>query len=188
MTEHKFYKQAYDAHRGTSFSPDKRAVSELNEYERLRDLIAKAGKETALDKFDTLWLKNMAAKARCVSTMIAGPANFPVARMRKYNDWERSASNALYDFVNRMLAPPKVPRTELDYKIEQKQYQVGNVTVIQNTQDNRLQLLFPGKPEPAVIANLKSRGFKWSPRNKAWQRQLTPNALRAAQTLLKETA
>lgn len=31
---------------------------------------------------------------------------------------------------------------------------------------------------------LKSSGFRWSPKNKAWQRQLTSNALGAAKRLL----
>lgn len=184
MESHRFYKQAYDAHCGTSFSPEKRAVSELNEYERLRQLLVGAGKETALEKFDSLWLKTMYAKARCVSTMIAGPANFPVARMQKYNQWERSASDAFYGFVNRVLAPPKVPRTELDYKIEEKEYTRGAVRVLQNAADNRLQLFFDDKPGSAQIATLRNNGYKWSPRNKAWQRQLTPNVLHSLHRVL----
>lgn len=41
----------------------------------------------------------------------------------------------------------------------------------------RLQLIFDGKPEDAVRDILKKNGFKWSPKNGAWQRQLTDNAL-----------
>lgn len=185
MTGHKFYRQAYAAHCGTSFSPDKRAVSEIVEYERLKSLIVAAGKPETLERFDSLWVKWMASKARCVSTMIAGPANFPVARMQKYNAWERSASDGFYSFVNRVLAPPKVPRTELDYKIEQKEYMRGNVRVLQNVSDNRLQLFFDGKPPAEMITKLKKSGFKWSPRNKAWQRQLTPNAINYGLSVLE---
>lgn len=184
-SSHKYYRQAYDAHRGTSFTPEKRAVTELNWYDQtVADLIA-AGKESAVEKFTTLWLKHMAAKGRIVSFMIAGPARFPVARMEKYNRWERSAAEAVTEFLNKVNRQPPEPRTELDYNIQNKEYQIGEVTVKQNTEQNRLQLIFPGKPAAEMIAKLKSRGFKWSPRNTAWQRQLTPNALRVIPYLLE---
>ncbi len=48
--------------------------------------------------------------------------------------------------------------------------------VVENTELMRLQLIFEGKPEPEVRGILKSNGFKWSPRNMCWQRQLTENA------------
>lgn len=48
--------------------------------------------------------------------------------------------------------------------------------VIENTEIMRLQLIFEGKPSEEVRTILKSNGFKWSPKNNAWQRQLTENA------------
>lgn len=48
--------------------------------------------------------------------------------------------------------------------------------VERNTDINRLQLKFPGKPDASVREILKSNGFRWSPREGAWQRQLTGNA------------
>lgn len=42
--------------------------------------------------------------------------------------------------------------------------------------DERYRFIFDGKPEPDVISLLKSNGFKWSPKNSAWQRQITANA------------
>lgn len=48
--------------------------------------------------------------------------------------------------------------------------------VIKNTEIMRLQLIFDGKPTDEVREILKKNGFKWSPKNGAWQRQLTDNA------------
>lgn len=56
-------------------------------------------------------------------------------------------------------------------------------SVIANTEANRLQILFDEKPDEATRAMLKQNGFRWSPSNKAWQRQLTPNAESAARKL-----
>ena len=60
------------------------------------------------------------------------------------------------------------------------------VTVVENTEIMRLQLIFDGKPADDVRAALKKNGFRWSPRNEAWQRQLTDNAQYALRRLEKE--
>ena len=56
--------------------------------------------------------------------------------------------------------------------------------IIQNAEENRLQILFDEIPGEDVRAALKSHGFRWSPKNKAWQRQLTQNAEYDARRIL----
>lgn len=51
---------------------------------------------------------------------------------------------------------------------------------VANREENRLQLLFDEKPSEEQRSKLKSWGFRWSPSNKAWQRQLNGNAIYAA--------
>jgi hypothetical protein len=65
---------------------------------------------------------------------------------------------------------------------------VNGVRVVEDGLDDRLRLFFDGKPAPEVISALKSRGFRWSPSNSAWQRQLTQNARYAAEHVLKQVA
>lgn len=48
--------------------------------------------------------------------------------------------------------------------------------VIENKEIMRLQILFDGIPTVEARDILKSNGFRWSPKNKARQRQLTDNA------------
>lgn len=48
--------------------------------------------------------------------------------------------------------------------------------VVENTEIMRLQLFFDNKPEAEIRDILKKHGFKWSPKNSCWQRQLTNNA------------
>ena len=55
--------------------------------------------------------------------------------------------------------------------------------VVVNTTENRLQVIFDGKPDADVRTELKGEGFRWAPSQGAWQRQLTDNALRAARRL-----
>ncbi len=74
-------------------------------------------------------------------------------------------------------------------ELEKKEAASGNETVTLeftggdlhlNFEQDRLQIEFPGKPDSKTITLLKKNGFRWSPSNRAWQRQLTSNALIAA--------
>lgn len=49
-------------------------------------------------------------------------------------------------------------------------------TLRENTDICRIQFIFDGKPDDDVRSLLKSHGFKWSPREGAWQRLLNGNA------------
>lgn len=55
--------------------------------------------------------------------------------------------------------------------------------VVVNTTENRLQIIFDGKPGADIRTELKGEGFRWAPSQGAWQRQLTDNAMRAARRL-----
>jgi hypothetical protein len=61
----------------------------------------------------------------------------------------------------------------------------GGEAVI-NLELNRIQFLFDDIPSQEIRKLLKSNGFKWSPKEKAWQRQRTLNAVRTIKYLLKE--
>lgn len=50
----------------------------------------------------------------------------------------------------------------------------------------RIQFLFDDKPDEETRAILKSNGFRWSPKAKAWQRMLNDNGRRAAERVLNE--
>lgn len=57
-------------------------------------------------------------------------------------------------------------------------------SVVQNTGINRLQIKFDSIPDASMRAKLKSEGWRWSPREQAWQRQLTANAESSAKRIL----
>lgn len=60
-------------------------------------------------------------------------------------------------------------------------------TLVKNFADDRLQILFDVKPDADTISKLKHNGFRWSPRFKAWQRQLTQNAYYACARVIPVT-
>ena len=76
---------------------------------------------------------------------------------------------------------------------EHSEEEVGieGLTVVENTEAMRIQLIFDDKPDEETRALLKSYGFRWSPRFTAWQRNLNDNGKWAAKKviqLLKKSA
>lgn len=284
-------RRAFD---GISFSPEKRGDRVKADYEAtilsLADFIESAAKDErqqaiAQEVFDRLrnkfrdkYLSWLGAKSRCISTMITGPANFPVRRAEKANMSEerRLAELIAFEKVMRRYAEksfekaiPKEERKESELEglraklaqaekyqafmkaanaAERKKDEAGLIKlfgeyfggdgsiplakfrkvnymgrvgfetwqlsnnlanikrmkervgileakkekaatgedevrelngarVLKNYQQDRLQIIFYGKPDENTRTLLKRHGFKWSPNNSAWQRQLTPNAV-----------
>ena len=63
--------------------------------------------------------------------------------------------------------------------------QVEGVEVQENAEQMRVQLRFPGKPDDETRTLLKSWGFRWSPTQGAWQRQLNGNGKYAAKKVME---
>ena len=68
-------------------------------------------------------------------------------------------------------------------KDRETQYAWG--TVHENRDANRIQFLFPGKPDEDTRKLMKSEGFRWAPSEGAWQRQWTGNAVYSARMVIK---
>ncbi len=62
----------------------------------------------------------------------------------------------------------------------------GDIEIIKNYQMDRVQIVFPSKPNEATRDRLKQRAFKWSPTQGVWQRQLTRNGIEAAKEVVQE--
>lgn len=59
--------------------------------------------------------------------------------------------------------------------------------VYENPKLDRIQIIYDGKPERDVIDKLKHNGFRWSPSQGAWQRQLNRNGRYAVNRVFEET-
>lgn len=59
----------------------------------------------------------------------------------------------------------------------------GDVRIERDEEANRIRLHFPGKPSEKIRKLLKSRGWRWSPANSAWQAY--PSAEYSIDTILK---
>ena len=114
---------------------------------------------------------------------ITAPEAFSIKLYGKpYGDFELSSLRGKIKRGQARLA-------DLD-KLQTAAQQPDNTTkfdggeIVRNAEENRLQILFDEIPDADTRDALKSNGFRWSPRNKAWQRQLTQNAEYAARRVL----
>lgn len=103
MKTHKHYDTAARAYYNTSHSPEKRAEGEIKYFDATYNELKELGCSVeGLEKFERLFLLSLQAKSRCISSMITGPANFPVARAEKANARERKISDELLNYVERV--------------------------------------------------------------------------------------
>ena len=75
---------------------------------------------------------------------------------------------------------------EHEAEAERKETEHAGFTVVENPEENRVQIVFPGKPPATVRTVLKSHGFRWSRYNLAWQRHLNNAGRWAAQEVVRE--
>jgi hypothetical protein len=295
------YDTACNAYRGVSFDPEIRAKQEQDDYYNdITSTFEEFGKHAKTEEEKKILISEMSrykasnlsrrlnilnAKARTISPMITGSANFPVARnnkrlnieMKRVNEfleWQKKAKKAiakklgiiksnvisgddpeaikkltekiekLENFqaemktINRILRGKKTSLDEKKQELKEagvklsdkvvdefsKPYQgvigfprykltnnnanikrlkarlvdieklkglgtsteeVNGVKVIQNTEASRIQIVFDGKPEFDVRRKLKSNGFRWSPKNGAWQRKLNNSSIWTAKNIVQ---
>jgi hypothetical protein len=80
--------------------------------------------------------------------------------MQKVSDWQKK------DMVNHQ---PNTDGKRKDIQYETKRMRCGISTELSWFTTTKQT----GKPDPETITQLKSRGFRWTPSQRAWQRKLT---------------
>lgn len=68
----------------------------------------------------------------------------------------------------------------------EKEFLFNGGKVVMNYEADRIQIMHDVKPTQEVITLMKKNGFKWSPFNKAWQRQITANAIYTTKHLINQ--
>lgn len=196
---------AIRAHAGTSHTPEGRGESEVADYvssiqsfndklavvadtdDRLVEAVAQSERyrEGYIKRLSDVWT----SRSRMMSTMITGPANFPVRRQEKvwasfekkskeFRGWQERALKAAVKAIKAVGAEPVIKPEGA--KTGTEELQVGEVLIVVNHDVERVQIIFDGKPSPDVISELKGAAWNWSPRNSAWQRKITNNSIYSA--------
>jgi hypothetical protein len=127
------YKAAKDAYSGISFSPEERAEGFVRgcEEELNNDIKDMPAEERGryIDSYKKYLFAWLSAKSRCLSTMIAGPSNFPVRKAEKANqsehnrmtdfvEWRERAINAIRSRAIAAAEAAKSPEQRIDERFE----------------------------------------------------------------------
>ena len=105
--------------------------------------------------------------------------------------WRLTNNNAEIHRVRDRIAELERLKEQADAPADeagQRYPEIEGVTVRENSEAMRIELYFDEKPTDEARILLKGAAFKWAPSKGAWQRQLTSNAVRATQRLLKTFA
>ena len=96
--------------------------------------------------------------------------------------WVLSNSNGRIKSIKDRIARLErlAKQTEATPRIETE---INGIKIIDNLEAQRLQIIFPGKPDADVRAKLKKNGFRWSPTNGAWQSYRNHYAERVAKEI-----
>jgi hypothetical protein len=95
MLLEKYRDQARAAFMATSFSPDKRGDQLIKDYSEelendLKELEKRGSVGEYQGKYEVKFIRWISAMGRCMSPMITGPANFPVAKNARNRDREQN--------------------------------------------------------------------------------------------------
>lgn len=81
----------------------------------------------------------------------------------------------------------RIQQLEARDKMEVREDVIGNGwRLTEDRADNRIRFIFNGKPCAETRSILKSRGFRWSPKNVAWQRMLNNAGRFSAKMVIEE--
>lgn len=184
-------KAAYYARRAASaqanrtiFSDDPEAVFKLEEkaakLEKCQETMKKAN--AIIRKHN---LEDAAEREKCVAALVTACQ----VKEESARRWIVADYAGRYGFPSYALSNnnAEIRRCKLRIKQLQKRQErettertteteAGAVRIVENAEENRLQLFFPGKPAEVVRSLLKSYGFRWSPFNGCWQAYLNETA------------
>jgi len=73
-------------------------------------------------------------------------------------------------------------------KVKDSEEEVNDVTIKVNSEENRVQVFFPGIPSVETRTKLKRNGFRWSRYNGCWQRMISQWAVQLARDIAQEVS
>lgn len=104
--------------------------------------------------------------------------------INKAKEMQQSNGVLLFNSIHKFWKIADIPQVETKTEetpictpesTEETIYEADGIRIINNYLAERVQIMTDSKPEATQIDWLKKNGFKWSPSNKAWQRQNTAN-------------
>ena len=98
-----------------------------------------------------------------------------------FEPWRLTNNSANMRTIEKRIEKLKQLENSADYE-----YELGDVKVVENATENRIQIFFPGKPSDDIRALLKSMAFRWAPSVGAWMAYYSEHAKRNAKDIVNK--
>lgn len=149
-------------------------LTQQQEFMKAANKILKNKKLAEIEKIDKLKELGCSEKVAvsCLTPDRCGDMGFP--------SWQLSNNSAVIRNAKQRLEKAIKLKTS-----ESKEYEINGVRIVENTEENRLQLFFPGKPDEDIRSSLKHNGFRWSPSNGCWQSYLNRYQLDRTKSIIE---
>lgn len=150
-------------------------LNELQELMKATNKIVRSAKLSDVEKHEEL--EALGLKPNAIAEVMAEPAySF---QKKGFQSWQLSNNLAKIKATEEAIK-----RHTAMAECEDKEITFEGGTVEFCYSEERIRIHFDAIPDVDMRTNLKREAFKWSPKNQAWQRQLTPNAIRATKRVL----
>lgn len=136
------------------------------------------------DAIEKLTAKLDSERTAHVAMVEANKAARAAKETQPYKAFELRNSSARIKQIEDRITQLKV-RKQVSESFEGREGEINGLTWKLTIADERLCIVFSGKPDEALRSSLKRAAFKWSPTRGAWVRQYTGNAVYSARQLLK---
>ena len=154
-------------------------IDGLKEYhEKMKNVNAYYKKHKTLDNCEYLTDKEINELKRHMAMFTYYSQPYPSFELTNNNQ-------NIHRLMDRLENLKKL-KQRADKPTESKYQNVDGLEVIEDADDMRIRLIFDNIPDAETRDMLKNNGFKWSPKNSAWQRQLTSNGIYATKKVLEQ--
>ncbi len=165
------------------FSDDPQAEEKLEDkikrLEQRQEMMKKAN--ALVRKGDLEGLLDMGFTEAWAHMLLTGEGD--VTNRKDFASWELSNNNAnirrCKERLKKLQGQIKDLTAEFDYPDK-------GIRIVDNVEENRVQIFYPGKPSAAVRTEMKSHGFVWAPSQGAWQRHRSNDALYWARRVVEK--
>lgn len=98
----------------------------------------------------------------------------------------QNSNGRIKGIKDRIAHLERIAKAAAETTIEEQTSEINGIQIVDNLEAQRLQIIFPDKPNAEVRGELKKNGFRWCPTNGAWQKYRSSEAKKIAENIINK--